>query len=56
MMGLKAFTCKQFDLLLLLLLLLLFTRYEVKVPFINLNLTIKFYYRFVISNQMVLLF
>ena len=40
----------------LLLLLLLFIRFEVIVPFINLNLTIRFYYRFVISNQVALLF
>ena len=42
--------------LLLLLLLLLFIRLEIIVPFINLNLTIRFYYRFVISNQVALLF
>ena len=41
---------------LLLLLLLLFIRFEIIVPFINLNLTIRFYYRFVISNQVALLF
>ena len=40
----------------LLLLLLLFIRFEVIVLFINLNLTIRFYYRFVISNQVALLF
>ena len=40
----------------LLLLLLLFIRFEVIVPFINLNITIRFYYRFVISNQVALLF
>ena len=40
----------------LLLLLLLFIRFEIIVPFINLNLTIRFYYRFVISNQVALLF
>ena len=39
-----------------LLLLLLFIRFEIIVPFINLNLTIRFYYRFVISNQVALLF
>ena len=40
----------------LLLLLLLFIRFEIIVPFINLNLTMRFYYRFVISNQVALLF
>ena len=40
----------------LLLLLLLFIRFEIIVPFINLNLTIRFYYRFVISNQVALFF
>ena len=40
----------------LLLLLLLFIRFEIIVPFINLNLTIRVYYRFVISNQVALLF
>ena len=39
-----------------LLLLLLFIRFEIIVPFINLNLTIRFYCRFVISNQVALLF
>ena len=39
-----------------LLLLLLFIRFEIIVPFINFNLTIRFYYRFVISNQVALLF
>ena len=39
-----------------LLLLLLFIRFEIIVPFINLNLTIRFYYRFVISDQVALLF
>ena len=34
----------------------LFIRFEINVPFINRNLGIKFYYRFVISNQVVLLF
>ena len=43
-------------LLLLLFLLLLFIMFEINVPFINWNLAIKFCYRFLISNHVVLLF